>query len=308
MRIAICHWFICKVEESTFRKYFKNLNHCHRNELASVYNIIYTTAILIIIKVRFHVLERFSSSKLVRKTVESCFVALNYYENGSTIIQKCEEESIVANMCVHTYAHVCICIYNISRIWIIVTVTSWLAGPLCPHRRWAIFGDMRILWARLPMYVCVCMYVYVCMYVCMCVCMRSCMAGWSALPAQVSYLWWDVNLVSQTADVCVCVYVCMCVCMCVCMRSCMAYVCVYVCVHVWHKLSGMLQHAYTYTYKYTYVPIHVKMLLYTYKYTSPYKYTYAYKYTYVPVHVKILFHGRGSRPTFLNVAIFLGAP
>ncbi len=41
------------------------------------------TAILIIIDVQFQVFQRFSRSKLVLKTVESCFVALNYYENGS---------------------------------------------------------------------------------------------------------------------------------------------------------------------------------------------------------------------------------
>ncbi len=33
---------------------------------------------------QFQVFQRFSSSKLVLKTVESCFVALNYYGNGST--------------------------------------------------------------------------------------------------------------------------------------------------------------------------------------------------------------------------------
>jgi hypothetical protein len=42
------------------------------------------TAIPIIIEGRFQVFQRFSSSKLVLKTVESCFVALNYYGNGST--------------------------------------------------------------------------------------------------------------------------------------------------------------------------------------------------------------------------------
>jgi hypothetical protein len=37
-----------------------------------------------IIEGQFQVFQRFSSSKLVLKTVESCFSALNYYENGST--------------------------------------------------------------------------------------------------------------------------------------------------------------------------------------------------------------------------------
>jgi hypothetical protein len=42
------------------------------------------TAILIIIEGLLQVLQRFSSSKLVLKTVGSRFAALNYYENGST--------------------------------------------------------------------------------------------------------------------------------------------------------------------------------------------------------------------------------
>ncbi len=42
------------------------------------------TAILILTECQFHVFQRFMSSKLVLKTVESCFVALNYYEDGST--------------------------------------------------------------------------------------------------------------------------------------------------------------------------------------------------------------------------------
>ncbi len=43
------------------------------------------TAILIILEGLFQVFQRFSSSKLVRKAVENCFVALNYYENGSKL-------------------------------------------------------------------------------------------------------------------------------------------------------------------------------------------------------------------------------
>jgi hypothetical protein len=37
-----------------------------------------------IIEGRFQVFQRFSSGKLVLKAVESCFMALNYYGNGST--------------------------------------------------------------------------------------------------------------------------------------------------------------------------------------------------------------------------------
>ena len=43
------------------------------------------TAILIMIEGQFQILQRFSSSKQVLKTVESCFAALNHYENGSTV-------------------------------------------------------------------------------------------------------------------------------------------------------------------------------------------------------------------------------
>jgi hypothetical protein len=41
------------------------------------------TAIPIIIEGQFQAFQRFSSSKLVLAAVESCFRALNYYENGS---------------------------------------------------------------------------------------------------------------------------------------------------------------------------------------------------------------------------------
>jgi hypothetical protein len=41
------------------------------------------TAILVIIEGHFQVFQRFSSSKLVLKTVKSRFATLSYYENGS---------------------------------------------------------------------------------------------------------------------------------------------------------------------------------------------------------------------------------
>ncbi len=41
------------------------------------------TAILIIFEGQFQIVQLLSSSKLVLKDVESCFVALNYHENGS---------------------------------------------------------------------------------------------------------------------------------------------------------------------------------------------------------------------------------
>jgi hypothetical protein len=46
------------------------------------------TAIPMIIEGQFQILQRFSSRKLVLKTVESGFLkALNYYENGSSIMR-----------------------------------------------------------------------------------------------------------------------------------------------------------------------------------------------------------------------------
>ncbi len=43
---------------------------------------LYPNAILIIIEGQFQILQRFSSSKLILKSVKSRFAALNYYENG----------------------------------------------------------------------------------------------------------------------------------------------------------------------------------------------------------------------------------
>ncbi len=50
----------------------------------------YDTAIPIIIEGQFQVFQRFSCSKLVLKTVESCFVAFNYYGNGSMCLHRVE--------------------------------------------------------------------------------------------------------------------------------------------------------------------------------------------------------------------------
>jgi hypothetical protein len=48
-----------------------------------IFKGVFCTAILMIIEGQFQVIQRLSSSKLVLKTVDSRFVALNYYENGS---------------------------------------------------------------------------------------------------------------------------------------------------------------------------------------------------------------------------------
>jgi hypothetical protein len=60
------------------------------------------TATLIIIEGQFHVLQRFSSGKLVLKAVGSRFATLSYYENGSTGIEWCGDDDskmIVAGIC-----------------------------------------------------------------------------------------------------------------------------------------------------------------------------------------------------------------
>ncbi len=51
------------------------------------------TFIPIIIEGLFQVFHQFPSSKLVLQTVESCFVALNYYENGSSEPQAILQQS-----------------------------------------------------------------------------------------------------------------------------------------------------------------------------------------------------------------------
>ena len=59
------------------------LHHIYMHETQS-YNVSAChTAILIIIEGHFQVFQRFSSSKLVLKTVGSRCMGLNYYENGS---------------------------------------------------------------------------------------------------------------------------------------------------------------------------------------------------------------------------------
>jgi hypothetical protein len=62
------------------------------------------TAILIIIEGQFQVFQRFSSGKLALKTVESRFVALNYYENGSKLSPSCLPLRDIHTY-IHTYMH-----------------------------------------------------------------------------------------------------------------------------------------------------------------------------------------------------------
>ncbi len=62
------------------------------------------TAILIIFEGQFQAFQRFPSTKLVLKTVESRFAALNYYENGSTWTKR-QRHVILIRTYIHTYIH-----------------------------------------------------------------------------------------------------------------------------------------------------------------------------------------------------------
>ncbi len=71
------------------------------------YNIFGTSAaILIIIEGQLHVFQRFSISKLVLKTIESCFVALNNCGNGIKLLSLLVSDCFICNIHhAHTHAH-----------------------------------------------------------------------------------------------------------------------------------------------------------------------------------------------------------
>ena len=71
------------------------------------------TAILRIIGGRFQVFQRFPSSKLVLKTVESCFVALNYHGNGSIYVYS---RTCILTYTQHVYTHTYSCTYTFTCI------------------------------------------------------------------------------------------------------------------------------------------------------------------------------------------------
>jgi hypothetical protein len=73
---------------------------------------IQSSAIPIIIEGQFQVFQRFSSSKLVLKTVESCFAALNYHGNGSTLACLVFHRHFQVFTHTHTYQHTYICILH----------------------------------------------------------------------------------------------------------------------------------------------------------------------------------------------------
>ncbi len=63
------------------------------------------TTIPIIIEDQFQVFQRFSSSKLVLQTVESCFVALTYYGNGSRSLHQVGRATVFSCILVYVYIH-----------------------------------------------------------------------------------------------------------------------------------------------------------------------------------------------------------
>ncbi len=83
--------------------------HTHIHAAAERLSRIVRTAIPIIIEGQFQVFQRFSSSKLVLKPVESCFAALDYYGNGSNVESRGVNISIPMYIYthVHTHTHTC---------------------------------------------------------------------------------------------------------------------------------------------------------------------------------------------------------
>ncbi len=67
--------------------YINTYIHTHTYTRIRSMQAMWSAAILIIIEGQFQGIQRLSSSKLVLKTVESCFVALNYCENGSSMCE-----------------------------------------------------------------------------------------------------------------------------------------------------------------------------------------------------------------------------
>ncbi len=110
----------------------------------------YVTPILIIIEGRFQVFQRFSGSKLVLKSVEYHFAALNYYENGSN---RAVDLEAIRNVC--RYVSVCVtdpcgCLRTLAlllnvkqtepecnvhlcvmNVWICGCVDVWMYGCVC---------------------------------------------------------------------------------------------------------------------------------------------------------------------------------
>ncbi len=100
MGVCMCE-YIC-ICSGIFRKIKQKEKKAENSEVDEL-----GTAIPIIIEGRFQNFQRFSSGNLVLITVESCFVALNHYGNGSTM-----------------YRSVCVCMYEYICISTIYKTTS----------------------------------------------------------------------------------------------------------------------------------------------------------------------------------------
>jgi hypothetical protein len=171
-----------------------------------------STAIPIIIEGRFQVFQRFSSSKLVLKTVESCFAALNYYGNGSTrrtgrlvvcISMFCiEDKSVAPHRCLkrkYVYMYVCLCVCMYAH--------ACAYSSSCRQIRRSTQESAKYV------------YMYLCVSVCMYVCMHTRMHIVSLVDKSVAPHC-DRSLQSMFVCIYVCLYVCMYVCMYVCTRVC----------------------------------------------------------------------------------------
>jgi hypothetical protein len=111
------------------------------------------TAIPIIIEGRFQVFQRFSSSKLVLKTVESCFAALNYYGNGSMWMHVCKQYGYIDNrLFVHTYMHVCV--YACTDVLVYVYIFRyWIEANHPGMHACCVYASFRYKYIRLHMYM-----------------------------------------------------------------------------------------------------------------------------------------------------------
>jgi hypothetical protein len=198
------------------------------------------TAIPIIIEGRFQVFQRFSSSNLVLKAVERCFVALNYYGNGSSTRYMKSKKSNCGCTKHQTTIYMYVYIYIYIYIYIHLTMlpcsnvelprklrTCWMSSeisPVCMH--------------DVCMYVCVCVHeLLVCACVCVSVCVRS-LIGAQILKCKIS----PNSYRNRNRNRCI-EWLCMCM-----------YIHTYIHTYI---------HIYIYIYKYIYT--YIRIYIHTYR-------------------------------------------
>jgi hypothetical protein len=135
------------------------------------------TAILIIIDCQFQAFQRFSSSKLVLKTVESCFAALNYYQNGSIrYMFTCTYTQTNTYTQIHAYTQT----HTYTQIHAYTQTHAYTQIHACtrrnPGRRMSLTEtSTRMMYMYTMIYdrecvgkhhVCVYIYMYIYMYIC----------------------------------------------------------------------------------------------------------------------------------------------